>query len=144
VLGGAIREYYLAGPNVWYLTGLASSSAALLLPADGDRALLATDSRYSGATRPADLELLEEWVVVRVDHARRRVNAPRHLVHVIAGRKPGVDVEEPPDARFPARKPTARPRKGRFSRGPVTADGVPAIHLSAASRSAAKWFFPPR
>jgi Xaa-Pro aminopeptidase len=51
-----------AGPNVRYLTGLASSNAALLLPADGDRALLATDSRYTGAARrdAPDLELLAE------------------------------------------------------------------------------------
>ena len=51
-----------AGPNVRYLTGLASSNAALLLPADGDRALLATDSRYTGAAlRDApDLELVTE------------------------------------------------------------------------------------
>jgi len=40
-----------AGPNVRYLTGLASSNAALLLPAEGDGALLATDSRYAGAAR---------------------------------------------------------------------------------------------
>jgi Xaa-Pro aminopeptidase len=51
-----------AGPNVRYLTGLASSNAALLLPADGDRALLATDSRYTGAAQrdAPDLELLVE------------------------------------------------------------------------------------
>jgi Xaa-Pro aminopeptidase len=51
-----------AGPNVRYLTGLASSNAALLLPADGDRALLATDSRYTGAAQrdAPDLELLIE------------------------------------------------------------------------------------
>ena len=51
-----------AGPNVRYLTGLASSNAALLLPADGDRALLATDSRYTGAAQrdAPDLELLTE------------------------------------------------------------------------------------
>ncbi|MGH3278443.1 MAG: M24 family metallopeptidase [Trebonia sp.] len=51
-----------AGPNVRYLTGLASSNAALLLPADGDRALLATDSRYAGAARrdAPDLELLDD------------------------------------------------------------------------------------
>src|SRR5215831_8804528 len=48
-------------PNVRYLTGLASSNAALLLPADGD-GLLATDSRYAlAAERDApDLELLTE------------------------------------------------------------------------------------
>jgi Xaa-Pro aminopeptidase len=51
-----------AGPNVRYLTGLASSNAALLLPAEGDGALLATDSRYAGAARrdAADLDLAEE------------------------------------------------------------------------------------
>lgn len=51
-----------AGPNVRYLTGLASSNAALLLPADGDRAVLATDSRYTGAAQrdAPDLELLIE------------------------------------------------------------------------------------
>jgi Xaa-Pro aminopeptidase len=50
-----------ARPNVRYLTGLASSNAALLLPAEGD-ALLATDSRYTGAARrdAADLDLAEE------------------------------------------------------------------------------------
>ena len=37
-------------PNVRYLTGLASSNAALLLPADG-RGVLATDSRYELAAR---------------------------------------------------------------------------------------------
>ncbi|MGH3193694.1 MAG: M24 family metallopeptidase [Streptosporangiaceae bacterium] len=52
------------GPNVRYLTGLASSNAALLLPADGT-AVLATDSRYAlaaGRDCP-DLELLVERFV---------------------------------------------------------------------------------
>src|SRR5690348_10795924 len=50
-----------AAPNVRYLTGLASSNAALLLPADGE-GLLATDSRYAlAAERDApDLDLLTE------------------------------------------------------------------------------------
>jgi len=50
-----------AGPNVRYLTGLASSNAALLLPADGE-GVLATDSRYAlAAERDApDLELISE------------------------------------------------------------------------------------
>jgi Xaa-Pro aminopeptidase len=49
-------------PNVRYLTGLASSNAALLLPAEGEGALLATDSRYAGAAErdAADLALLTE------------------------------------------------------------------------------------
>jgi Xaa-Pro aminopeptidase len=51
-----------ARPNVRYLTGLASSNAALLLPAEGDGALLATDSRYTGAARrdAPDLDLAED------------------------------------------------------------------------------------
>jgi Xaa-Pro aminopeptidase len=51
-----------AGPNVRYLTGLASSNSALLLPADGDLALLATDSRYAGAAQrdAPDLDLVIE------------------------------------------------------------------------------------
>ena len=45
--------------NVHYLTGLASSNAALLVPADG-RAVLATDSRYALTAQRdcADLEPL--------------------------------------------------------------------------------------
>src|SRR5580704_14702317 len=59
---GADAALITAGPNVRYLTGLASSNAALLLPAEGDGALLATDSRYAGAARrdAPDLDLLEE------------------------------------------------------------------------------------
>src|SRR2546430_17650417 len=50
-----------SGPNVRYLTGLASSNAALLLAADGT-AVLATDSRYTLAARRdcPDVELLPE------------------------------------------------------------------------------------
>ena len=59
---GADAALVTARPNVRYLTGLASSNAALLLPAEGDGALLATDSRYAGAARrdAPDLDLLEE------------------------------------------------------------------------------------
>jgi Xaa-Pro aminopeptidase len=64
-------------PNVRYLTGLASSNAALLLPADGD-GLLATDSRYAlAAERDApDLDLLTERFVegrLAAEAARRGV-----------------------------------------------------------------------
>jgi Xaa-Pro aminopeptidase len=50
-----------SGPNVRYLTGLASSNAALLLAADGT-AVLATDSRYTLAAQRdcPDVELLTE------------------------------------------------------------------------------------
>src|SRR5260370_4739901 len=69
--GGRAREKIAAagadaglitfGPNVRYLTGLASSNAALLLPASGP-AVLATDSRYALAARRdcPDLELITE------------------------------------------------------------------------------------
>jgi Xaa-Pro aminopeptidase len=59
---GADAALITAGPNVRYLTGLASSNAALLLWAEGERAVLATDSRYTGAARrdAPDLELIEE------------------------------------------------------------------------------------
>src|ERR1700749_4301178 len=55
---GADAALITAGPNVRYLTGLASSNAALLLPAEGT-GLVATDSRYElAALRDApDLDL---------------------------------------------------------------------------------------
>src|ERR1700749_2781171 len=73
-----------AGSNVRYLTGLASSNPALLLPADGD-AILATDSRYTGAARrdAPDLELLEERFIearLAAEAARRGLRRPLFLV----------------------------------------------------------------
>src|ERR1700734_170862 len=58
---GADAVLGTSGPNVRYLTGLASSNAALLLAADGT-AVLATDSRYALAAQRdcADLELVVE------------------------------------------------------------------------------------
>ncbi|HEX2322569.1 MAG TPA: aminopeptidase P family N-terminal domain-containing protein, partial [Streptosporangiaceae bacterium] len=44
---GADAVLITSGVNVRYLTGLVSSNAALLVPADGP-AVLATDSRYAG------------------------------------------------------------------------------------------------
>jgi Xaa-Pro aminopeptidase len=75
---GADAALITAGPNVRYLTGLASSNAALLLPAEGDGALLATDSRYTGAARrdAPDLELLEDRFVegrLAAEAARRGI-----------------------------------------------------------------------
>jgi Xaa-Pro aminopeptidase len=47
-------------PNVRYLSGLASSNAAVLLPAEG-QPILATDSRYAGPARDcAGMELMVE------------------------------------------------------------------------------------
>ena len=58
---GADAALITSGPNVRYLTGLASSNAALLLAADG-AAVLATDSRYTLAAQRdcPDLELITE------------------------------------------------------------------------------------
>ena len=58
---GADAALITSGPNVRYLTGLASSNAALLLVADGT-AVLATDSRYTLAAQRdcPDLELIAE------------------------------------------------------------------------------------
>ncbi|HET9081919.1 MAG TPA: aminopeptidase P family protein [Trebonia sp.] len=75
---GADAALITVAPNVRYLTGLASSNAALLLPAGGDRALLATDSRYAGAARrdAPDLELLEDRFIeakLAAEAARRGI-----------------------------------------------------------------------
>ena len=58
---GADAALITSGPNVRYLTGLASSNAALLLLASGP-AVLATDSRYALAAQRdcPDLELVIE------------------------------------------------------------------------------------
>ncbi len=58
---GADAALITSPPNVRYLSGLVSSNAAVLLPADGP-ALLATDSRYAGAAARdcAELELVIE------------------------------------------------------------------------------------
>src|ERR1700753_1349217 len=64
--GGADAALITSGPNVRYLTGLASSNAALLLTADG-AAVLATDSRYALAAQRdcPDLELITERFIER-------------------------------------------------------------------------------
>jgi Xaa-Pro aminopeptidase len=61
---GADAALITSLPNVRYLTGMVSSNAALLLPADGP-AVLATDSRYEGAARRdcADLDLVVDRVI---------------------------------------------------------------------------------
>jgi Xaa-Pro aminopeptidase len=74
---GADAVLVTAGPNVRYLTGLASSNAALLLPADG-MGVLATDSRYAlAAERDApDLELITERFIegrLATEAARRGI-----------------------------------------------------------------------
>ena len=61
---GAGAALITSPPNVRYLSGLASSNAAVLLPARGP-GVLATDSRYAEAARRdcADLDLLTERLV---------------------------------------------------------------------------------
>jgi len=80
-----------ARPNVRYLTGLASSNAALLLPADGDRALLATDARYAGAAQrdAPDLELLIE----RFIEGRLAAEASRRGIRKLAFEAHDMTVE---------------------------------------------------
>jgi Xaa-Pro aminopeptidase len=58
---GADAALITSGPNVRYLTDLASSNAAVLLPAGGP-AVLATDSRYAEAAARLcpDLEIMTE------------------------------------------------------------------------------------
>ncbi len=61
---GADAALITKGANVRYLTGLVSSNAAVLLPADG-AAVLATDSRYEGTAKRdcGDVELVVERLV---------------------------------------------------------------------------------
>src|ERR1700684_126484 len=93
---GADAALITAGPNVRYLTGLASSNAALLLPADGDGALLATDSRYAGAAlRDApDLELVTD----RFIEAQLATEAYRRGGRRVAFEGAAVTVGRPPGA----------------------------------------------
>jgi Xaa-Pro aminopeptidase len=65
-------------PNVRYLTGLVSSNAALLLPAEGP-GVLATDSRYEGVARRdcTDLDLVFDRFI---EPALARVAAERGVV----------------------------------------------------------------
>src|SRR5215467_13932016 len=84
---GADAALITSGPNVRYLTGLASSNAALLLTADG-AAVLATDSRYALAAQRdcPDLELITERFIeprLATEMASRALHAvafDRHLV----------------------------------------------------------------
>ncbi len=75
--------------NVRYLTGLASSNAALLLPASG-RAVLATDSRYALAAERdcPDVELITERFIeprlaaLAVERGMRRLRFEAHEMTV--------------------------------------------------------------
>src|SRR5690349_24719913 len=65
-----------SGPNVRYLTGLASSNAALLVRADGT-AVLATDGRYAGTATRVCPEL--ECVIDRATASALTARAPGRL-----------------------------------------------------------------
>jgi Xaa-Pro aminopeptidase len=77
---GAEAALITVPANVRYLSGLVSSNAAILLPADGP-AVLATDSRYAEAAqrRCPDLELLVQRQIepalakLAVDRGRRKL-----------------------------------------------------------------------
>ncbi len=64
---GADAALITSGVNVRYLTGLVSSNAALLIPADGP-AVLSTDGRYAGTAERecGDVELVVERAVEAV------------------------------------------------------------------------------
>jgi len=87
---GADAVLVTARQNVRYLTGLASSNAALLLPAEGE-GLLATDSRYAlaGQRDAADLELLVE----RFIEGKLATEAARRGVRVLAFEAQEMTVE---------------------------------------------------
>ncbi len=85
---GADAVLVTAAPNVRYLTGLASSNAALLLPADAadGAGVLATDSRYALAARrdAPDLELITDRSIegkLAAEAARRGVRTLAFEAH---------------------------------------------------------------
>jgi translation elongation factor P len=78
---GADAALITSAPNVRYLTGLASSNAALLLPADG-QAVLATDSRYALAAGRDCPEL--ELVVERFIEPRLAAEAAARGLRTLA------------------------------------------------------------
>jgi Xaa-Pro aminopeptidase len=82
---GADAALITSGPNVRYLTGLASSNAAVLLPAEGT-AVLATDSRYALAAQRdcPDLELITERFIeprLAAEMARRSLRTVAFEAH---------------------------------------------------------------
>jgi Xaa-Pro aminopeptidase len=87
---GADAALITSGPNVRYLTGLASSNAALLLAADGT-AVLATDSRYTLAAQRdcPDVELLTE----RFIEARLAAELTARGLHTVAFEAHEMSVE---------------------------------------------------
>jgi Xaa-Pro aminopeptidase len=95
-----------ARPNVRYLTGLASSNAALLLPADGDP-VLATDFRYLGAAErdAPDVELLVE----RFIEGRLAAEASRRGLTRLAFEAQEMTVERHAELTAAAEGVTTRP-----------------------------------
>src|SRR5262245_44676416 len=89
-MAGADAALITSGPNVRYLTGLASSNAALLLPADGP-AVLATDSRYALAAERdcPDVELITE----RFIEPRLALEMPQRGLRTIAFEAHEMSVE---------------------------------------------------
>ena len=72
---GADAALVTSPANVRYLTGLVSSNAAVLVPADGP-AVLATDSRYAGAAE-RDCGGIELLISHSVEPALARAAAER-------------------------------------------------------------------
>jgi Xaa-Pro aminopeptidase len=87
---GADAAFITSGPNVRYLSGLASSNAALLLLASGS-AVLATDSRYALAAERdcPDLEL----VIERFIEPRLAAEMTRRSLRIVAFEAHEMSVE---------------------------------------------------
>jgi Xaa-Pro aminopeptidase len=124
-----------AGPNVRYLTGLASSNAALLLPADGD-GVLATDSRYAlAAERDApDLELISE----RFIESRLAAEAVRRGVRKLAFEAHEMTVERHAAFEAKAEGVTTIPFGGKIEELRTVKDPSELELLAAACRISAQ------
>ena len=120
-----------APPNVRYLTGLASSNAALLLLADG-AGVLATDSRYAlAAERDApDLELLTE----RFTEGRLAAEAARRGVKKLAFEAHEMTVERHAEVAAEAEGVTTVPFGKRIEELRTVKDPVELELLAAACR----------
>src|SRR6516162_5128088 len=87
---GADAALITSAPNVRYLTGLASSNAAVLVPAQGT-AVLATDSRYELAARRdcPDVELVVERFLEALLAAACRIS-DQAIADTFARIRPGL------------------------------------------------------
>jgi Xaa-Pro aminopeptidase len=101
---GADAALITSGHNVLYLTGLASSNAAVLIPASGI-SVLATDSRYALAAERdcPDLELITERFIeprLAAEMAPRGLNTVAFEAHEMTVERHAALTEAAPAVRF--------------------------------------------